>query len=166
MIIDFEFGFLKASTALADEHLDRLDKEAKVSEDPDSFGLFDQIEYITGFGFVACQTYLTATIGSTQYEKQQALRLGPMHRTGQPIVRLVNECANHWKHSGEWQDDEDNPRAARTLQIISTLGVETDQSYPIAQALHALLMPHPARFKHLLPFLAQWRDLLSAEQAV
>jgi hypothetical protein len=56
MIIDFDFDFLKAAVTLVDDRLSVLDRRADSSPDPDSFGVFDDSEYITGFGFVACQT--------------------------------------------------------------------------------------------------------------
>jgi hypothetical protein len=42
--------------------------------------------------------------------------------------------------------------------VISTLGVDTSGSYPVANALHEILTPHAARFANLIPFLMQWRD--------
>ena len=38
MILDFDLDFLEAAAALVDTRLERQDKEAQASWDPDSFG--------------------------------------------------------------------------------------------------------------------------------
>jgi hypothetical protein len=40
---------------------------------PDTFGIFEQMEYLIGFGFVACQTYATAVAGRSKISKREAL---------------------------------------------------------------------------------------------
>lgn len=162
MIPDFDLDFLRAAVSLIDENLERLDEEADVNHDPDAFGIFDEVEYITGFGFVACQTYATAVVSRSKFKnkKQEALALGPKHRMGRPMAQLINAAANHWKHSPEWSFDTPTNQAKRTLEVISSFGVDTNGSYPVANVLHEMLAPHPARFANLIPFLAQWRDEL------
>lgn len=161
MILDFDLGFLRAAAALVDASLERLDNEANASPDPDSFGIYDKAEYITGFGFVACQTYVTAVLRGSKIEKRKALAMGPKHKTGRYVVELTNAAANYWKHSPEWSLNVPTPQAKQTLEAISSLGVNTTiGSYPLANTLHEMLTPHPARFANLIPFLTQWRDVL------
>lgn len=166
MILDFDLDFLQDAARLVDGRLDILDRKALASPDSDSFGVYDEIEYITGFGFVACQTYITATIGRRNIQRRDALEFGPKHRTGRPIIALVDACSNHWKHSAEWSRSEPSPQAKKTLGSISSLGVDTSGSYPIAYALYEILTPHPTRFASALPFLTQWRDALPSQSAV
>jgi len=161
MILDFDLDFLRAAAALVDASLERLDNEANASPDPDAFGIYDKVEYITGFGFVACQTYVTAVSSWHKIEKRKALAMGPKHRTGRYMVELTNAAANYWKHSPEWSLDAPAPQAKQTLEVISSLGVDTSGSYPLANTLHEMLTPHPARFANLIPFLTQWRDVLT-----
>jgi len=160
MILDFDLDFLRAAAALVDASLERLDNKANASPDPDAFGIYDQAEYISGFGFVACQTYATAVVRWSKIEKRKALSLGPKHRTGRSMVELTNAAANHWKHSPEWSLDAPAPQAKQPLEVISSLGVDTSGSYPVSNTLHKMLTPHPARFANLIPFLTQWRDAL------
>ena len=160
MILDFDLDFLRAAAALVDASLERLDNEANASPDPDVFGIYDKVEYITGFGFVACQTYVTAVLSWRKIEKRKALTMGPKHRTGRYMVELTNAAANYWKHRPEWSLDAPTPQAKQTLEVISSLGVDTIGSYPLANTLHEMLTPHPARFANLIPFLTQWRDAL------
>ena len=54
IILDFDLDFLTSAATLVDASLERLDGKADASPDPDAFGIFDEAEYITGFGFVAC----------------------------------------------------------------------------------------------------------------
>lgn len=162
MILDFDLDFLSAAAALVDASLDRLNGKAHASPDPDAFGIFDEMEYISGFGFVACQMYVTAVASRSQLKnkKREALALGPKHRTGRSMAQLINAAANHWKHSPEWSLDVPTTQAAQTLEVISSLGVDTNSSYPVTNMLYEILTPHPARFANLIPFLTQWRDAL------
>ena len=157
---DYDLSFLQDAVALVDSHLIRLDRAVEASPDPDTFGVFDEVEYITGFGFVACQAYATAVTCRSSPTKAEALSSGPKHRTGLPIAQIVNAAANFWKHSQEWSFDTPTSQAQRTLAVISGLGIDPRCSYPIANTFHELLTPHPARFASLLPFLKQWRDVL------
>lgn len=158
---DFDLGFLQDVARLVDGRLEILVRETQGSPDPDSFGYYEEIEYITGFGFVACQTYITATCGRRKIKKSDALEFGPKHRTGRPIVALVNACANHWKHSAEWSRGKPSSEERRTLASISSLGVDTSRGmYPIGNALYQILTPLPMRFASALPFLTRWRDAL------
>lgn len=161
MIFDFDLQFLRDAAALVDAGLERLYREADAIPDPVGFGVFDQVEYIAGFGFVACQTYATAVVSRRKIEKGAALALGPKHRTGRTIAELVNAAANHWKHSPEWSRDTPTSQAQRTIEVIQSLGVDANGSYPLANSLHAILRPLPPRFANLIPFLIQWRDALT-----
>jgi hypothetical protein len=162
MLLDFDLDFLRAAAALVDSGLERLQTQARSSPDPDAFGIFDEMEYLAGFGFVACQTYATAVVSRSQLRgrKREALALGPKHRTGQSMAQLINAAANYWKHSPEWALDEPTAPAAQTIAVISRLGVDADAPYPVANMLREILTPHKARVENLIPFLTQWRDAL------
>ena len=152
--------FLREAAALVDNRLDKLVHDAKTCPDPDGYGLIDSSEYITGFGFVACQTYATAVSRWSDLNKGAWLELGPKHRSGRPMIELVNACANYWKHNKEWSLHAPSARAQKTIDIIASLGVDKSDSYPMFSALHQLLDPHPARIRNLIPFLTQWQDEL------
>jgi hypothetical protein len=95
------------------------DREASTSPDPDSFGIFDQMEYLAGFGFVARQTCASAKVSECKLKKREALALGPKHRIGPPMIELINAAANYCKHSPEWSLDAPTPQGKRTLEAIS-----------------------------------------------
>ena len=76
------------------------------------------------------------------------------------MAQLINAAANHWKHAAEWSFDMPTAQAKQTIEVISSLGVGTNDSYAVANMLHEILTPHPARFANLIPFLTQWRDAL------
>ena len=162
MIIDHDLDFLKDAVALVDANLDRLEKRISTHRDPTMFGFFDQVEYITGLGFVACQTYATAKRSQRTLLKEEALSIGPKHRTGLPMIMLVNAAANYWKHNLEWSLDVPKKPTQRAVSVISDLGVNPKSPYPITNTLREVLAPYPARFENLIPFLTQWRDGLSA----
>jgi hypothetical protein len=165
-LLDFDLDFLEASAALIDPRLELLESATRTSPDPDAFGILDQIEYICGFGFVACQMYITEVASRFKLRKRDALVSGPTHRTGRSIAELVNSAANHWKHSPEWDFDLPITQAKQTLEVIQSLGVDIDSSYPVSAALYEILSPRPARFKNLIPFLTEWRDALPVPRTV
>ena len=95
-----------------------------------------------------------------------ALDLGPKHRCGKTFAALVNAAANHWKHCTEWDGPKVNrARVDKTLQSLQCLGVNLEQSYVLANALHEILRPHPTRFKQLMLFLERWRDDVQSNHA-
>lgn len=161
MISDFDLDFLQSAVVLIDSGLERLEPEIQASPDPDMFGIYDEVEYIAGFGFVACQTYMTAVVGRSRIEKRQSLTFGPKHKTGRPIVQIVNAAANYWKHSSEWSLDAPTTQAKQTLEVIASLDIDTDMGhYPVMNTLYTILAPNPTRFANLIPLLIQWRDAL------
>jgi hypothetical protein len=164
---DFDLNFLRSAVDLVDSSLEHLDEETGASPDPDQFGIFDEIEYICGFGFVACQTYMTSVISQFNTEKRKALAFGPKHKTGQPIVQIVNAAANYWKHSPEWSLDAPTTQAKQTLEVIASLGINTNiGSYPVSNTLGKILVPNPPRFVNLIPFLTQWREALPRQNRI
>ena len=157
MVLDFDLDFLNDLAALLDAQLDRLNVEAKVSDDPDAYGVLDRAEYVVGLGFAVCQQYLTATCSSAHVKKTLAFDRGPIHRTGQPIAAIVNAAANYWKHSAEWSEPL-SALAKRTTDLLRDVGGAAPGEYVTSNVLHELLAPLPERFRRLVPFLVQWRD--------
>jgi hypothetical protein len=102
MIVDFDLDLLKQLIRIIDQQLDLISEKATQVDDADSFGYFDSAEHITGFGFVACQTYMSSVYGYLKIEKQKALSIGPFHSSGQTKAHIINHAANYWKHNNEW----------------------------------------------------------------
>ena len=86
MILDRYLEPLKNKIRFIDTHLESLKREAEASSDPDMFGIYDTIEDIKGFGFVACQKYIKSTSCHYNYKTKNALDLGPKHKTGRSFV--------------------------------------------------------------------------------
>jgi len=121
---------------------------------------FDSAEHITGLGFVACQTYLTATYGFLNLKKLDALSAGPHHSSGQTIVQIINHAANFWKHHDEWHLDKSKAQQERVRYAFATIGFPVDLDYPLGGILADLAAPEPAAFKPLVARLEQWREEL------
>ncbi len=133
------------------------------AEEAVQLGYLDRSEHITGFGFVACQTYLTATYGFLDVAEYKWLDVGPVHRTGLRIVKIVNDAANFWKHHAAWHLDKSPKSPERQKRIRDTfgaLGVPDDSDYPLSSILTGLTVPDAAAFKSLVAKLAAWRDEL------
>lgn len=154
-----------------DERLTRLDAAANASFVPDQDGTLDRIEYFAGFGFVACQVYISNHANHANHAKigkADALDAEPNHQCGTPIVALSNAAANLWKHKSEWSFDYSTSSwqrgalrrdACRTIQVLEQIGLDTRPGYySAANALYEITRPHPARFATLIPFLLRWKD--------
>jgi len=161
-MIDFDLSFLREASDLIDSKLRSLKIEAMRDEDPDTNGIFDKAEYITGFGLVACQTYITSRIARSQCRRKRALDIGPRHACGVSIVCLVDALANFWKHNSEW-NEAPSSQAQATIETISKLGLDHQAAYFAANALAVLVRPSKPSVGRLLPFLKQWNELLLQE---
>ena len=155
----FELSFLRDAAALVDSRLTALEQQARRIDDPDGKGIFDEAEYMTGFGLVACQAYITGSISRSTRDRKVALTVGPQHDCGRSIAYLVNAGANYWKHSSEWEAPLSR-RAQETADAISSLGVDLDAPYVMVNALAVILRPSDPRIGRLLPFLSQWHAAL------
>lgn len=162
---DFDLEFLSEAARFLDGQLERIHREASGCDDSDVFGHFDRYEYVTGLGFVACQQYVTAILNQQRVARHPALDVGPVHRSGVPMVALINAAANLWKHGSEWKEHPENPRAEQAMSILREAGLDLDQSYVLTNVLAVLLSPLPHRFVRLLPFLEQWREQLRLRTA-
>ncbi len=159
--IDFFYPLLQEVAELIDSKLDQIDDEAADLTDPDAFGLTDRAEYVIGFGFVACQEYLTSITGT---EKRDArLRCGPA-RGRFTLAETVNAAANYWKHHGEWSTPPKGV-ALTTIDILRELGVDAQGYYPMLETIARLRGDLPKRFGALLPGLAAWRDEVFAKRS-
>src|SRR3954454_4379941 len=150
-VIDYDLDLLGHFVDALDAQLDRDCKDATSCPDPDSFGVFDRIEHLTGLGFVACQTYLAATYGSLKVPKETALKLGPLHRPWMPVASLVNHAANLWKHQDEWALQQNTRARDRIISAFDDLGYPALGEHPLSGCLSELCSPADARFKSLLP---------------
>lgn len=168
--IDYDLGLLRDATQLVDERLAKLDFRADASDDPDGDGTLDQIDYFTGFGFVACQVYISRHLAHAKAPPADALAQGPVHRCGVSVAALAYAAANMWKHRSEWPFDYASQtwrfgkleeRSRRTIETLEKLELDTRPGhYSAANTLYEIARPHPARFESLLPFLQRWRDEL------
>lgn len=160
--IDLEEEFLSETVELLDSQLGRLEESAEKSGDPDGFGLYDRIEYVTGLGFVACQNYIASWVGMAKamggISKEDALSRGEIHRSGQPLAAIVYAAANFWKHRPD-RIDEPKPHKA-TADALTQLGVPFSAEYAVSRFLYELVRPLPQRFNALIPFLTRWRESL------
>ncbi len=167
-ILDCDLSFLQDLFALLDARLDQVREKIDASSDPDSMGYFDEAEYISGMGFIACQRYLTSTYGPLNIAKNSALSVGPVHAGGEFYARIINASANYWKHEDEWglQATVDRDRSAlgpqqlETIRIIET--VTPWDAYTCANVLWVLTDPNESRLTNLVPIIEAWRTELDA----
>jgi hypothetical protein len=160
-VLDYEFNFLRGLVDLVDARLAELEEDAVDSGDPDQFGILDSMEHLIGFGFVACQRYVTATSGDLRIAKTDALDAGPVHDSGYSFAALVNHAANYWKHAEEWSPGMNERIWDRILTaVVAVAGENSD--YPLMSFLVGLTSSESYRFGPLLERLEEWRDALIA----
>lgn len=164
-VFDLDLDLLAELLDAIDRQLDTVTRGWRNAEEADELGYFDRAEHITGFGFVACQAYMTATYGFLKISKLKALSVGPSHRTGHRVVELVNHAANYWKHHDEWPLDKSPGNQNRIKQAFDAVGFPVDVDYPLSGVLTELVAPKPASFAPLVQMLAIWRDALRKNAA-
>lgn len=158
--IDYDLDLLAELASVLDLKLDGLDRLIQRYDDADAFG--DSADGVCGLGFVACQQYLTATASWLGVEKAKALACGPVHQCGDTVVSIVNHAANYWKHGDEWALGLSEKQQGKTQAGLAAVLADFESGYPLTVILARLVSPsEPWRFRHLLPFLASWRDDLS-----
>ncbi|MDB6122133.1 MAG: hypothetical protein JWQ71_1126 [Pedosphaera sp.] len=155
-LVDFDLNMLEELLCIVDAQLCKLDNEIKQCPDPDSFGLFDLCEGVTGMGFVACQWYLAATCGCLKLDKHDALQFGPFHSCGLTIVQIINHAANYWKHREEWVLKKREKDAMRTIAALSKLGIDCEGDYVLTCALVDINALKTMQFKPLISVLEEW----------
>ena len=157
-MIDCDFPFLRGLVPRLDEGIDQWCTLCEQADDPDGFGLYDEIESIVGSGFVVCQTYMMTRV--RHRPKAASLKVGPLHRSNLHMAEIINAGANYWKHNREWPDRTNPPPLAKpTADVLRAVGVWGDD-YTMTNLLHSLVDPAPLRIGFLLPHLSSWRDAL------
>lgn len=130
-VVDLDLDLLAELLDVIDRQLDTVTGGWRSAEEADELGYFDRAEHITGFGFVACQAYITATYGFLKTPKLKALSVGPRHRSGHRVVELVNHAANYWKHHNEWPLYNSPGNQNRIRQAFDAVGFPVDIDYPL-----------------------------------
>lgn len=154
---DYDLELLRDVLVPLDSWLTQVCDDSVMVEDPDAFGYFDRAEHVAGMGFVACQTYLTATVATLGLDRGTALSKGPSY-AGRTVVSVVNDAANFWKHNAEWVAKPRDTRRARIIEAFDDIGFPVDSNYPLSGVLSGLTTPRAARFESLVPLLVAWRD--------
>jgi hypothetical protein len=148
---DFDLTLMSGVLETLDRQWVSLSDVSVGCPDPDGFGIYDEMEYLAGLGFVVCQRYLSATLCCNGISKEQALNLPPMHASGQSVASIVNAGANCWKHA-----DEAEPLRPTTSRVIEAVGVKLD-FYPCQHLLLALVGDDNPPFVSLSACLLKWR---------
>ena len=176
-VFDFHLNFLEDIVEALDAKLDEIADESDEWLDPDAMGILDRYESVVGLAFGACQTYMAAVLGcyvlphasslkDRKAAKGAALRLGPKHAGGRAVADLVDNAANHWKHSEEWVDDgSPNAYRSKIRDAFSTVGIDldSDAGYPVSGVLYALAPgADKGRFAVVVRALVEWRETVYA----
>lgn len=158
--IDYDLELLSKLLGVIDQQLNEFEERFQSFEEADAFGEFDWAEHIAGFGFVACQTYISATYPCSRMTKREALERKPFQEpSGQPVVAILNAAANFWKHNPEWPLERSSARQDVIRLAFEDLGHPADGEYPLSGLLTELTAGS-ARFGGILPLLRDWRDEL------
>ena len=157
-VIDPELGILTDLYEFMDQKLSELCDLSAECRDPDASGYYDLMEYLTGFGLVALQTYLTETAASAGLRKHETFHLGPKTSSGVSKIAILNAAANFWKHKEEWVLDGGEKRKAAVESLFEEVGYSCDIDYPISGVLTELLSPLEVGFSSLLVPVKTWRD--------
>ncbi len=157
-IFDQSLNVLSELYDSLDEKLSNLSCATAELDDPDSWGIFDEMENLIGFGLVALQTYVTETATVLKLRKYTSYEFGPKTESGVAKIEILNALANFWKHREEWIFDDEQKRKNAADRLFGEVGCSTDMEYPISGVLTELLTPQEVRFSNLIPILSEWRN--------
>ena len=154
---DFDFDLMSGVLDTLDNQLASLDATEKTCPDPDGFGILDEMEYLSGIGFVVCQRYLSATASWSRIPKRQALDLPPLLSSGKSVATVVNAAANYWKHGKDTPPSCENTLWSSTMQIIQEAGVEPT-GYACSNLLFLIVGEKKPPFAAMSARLEEWRS--------
>ena len=159
-IYDPGLDLLSETYEVLDKKLEQLCNKSVLSDDPDQFGYFDQIEYLLGFGLIGLQTYMTETASWAGLRKHETFLFGPKTSSGLSKLQILNAIANFWKHREEWAFEGGEKRKDAIDRLFEDVGYSTDFEYPISGVLTELLTPFEVQFSSLIKPLVEWRNEL------
>jgi len=142
-------GFVDSQLQILQKH---MDEEFGASGE---LPFLDDAEHLHGIGFVIAQRYITSACSVLRVQKKDALALGPKVGGNFGVAAVVNAVANHWKHSDEWDFNNLQKDATRTIQTIEAVGVEVPQ-FGGCVASNVLPKLGLKRFIDLKPILSTW----------
>jgi hypothetical protein len=151
---DSEVDNLQHALSLIDERIQTIESHIN-PQDPDTFGYYHDIDYLTGLAFVACQRYITSVYTFWKQDKETVLDLPPLKYDKLSYAAIINAVANYWKHHQEWDDSPDRKSALRIIGILKTMEIADSPSYIHGNALWKL---GGERMQDLIPHLKTWRN--------
>ena len=154
VVYDEALHFLTDLIVVLDEHLEQLGARSSWDE-----CARDSADHVAGFGFVACQKYITSIAAVCEVGKKEALDLGPTCSAGPSVVSVINAAANMWKHEDEWKDPMTRAQE-RTAGVLDGVLDEGAWEYAYVNVLYAL--SPDMKFSVLLDSLECWREELRA----
>lgn len=157
-VVDHELNSLGKVLGPVQEALDKV----RAVSDPEGHGYLDAADYLVGVAMVAAQRYMSSSCRAERVSKNVGLGLGPIHESGVPVVALLNDVANAWKHRDEWAWAEPDRRRDQTAAVFDLLE-DGDDWYPYANVVYRVLGDVSAG--KLVEVLVEWRDALEVEGA-
>lgn len=156
-LLSIETNLASELIAILDGKLSEIIEKSTEVEDADQYGYFDSAEHLTGLGFVACQTYMTAVYGVLKVNKKRALSFGPMHESGRSIAQVIDAAANYWKHHNEWSLDKSSRRREIIESAFGEVGFPVALEYPLSGVLTEASSPKFASFRAVFDKLEEWK---------
>ena len=140
---------------LLDAKITAIDQLIEASSDPcTTDGLCDSGEYFIGVGFVVIQQRMIESIMFSSLSKFDAYKLGPMHSFGISCMRLINSCANWWKHEPEKYKKLPVELFEEIRNVVGPSGFD----YPLSNVLASFCPGNDLGFKHVIPILEEWQE--------
>jgi hypothetical protein len=155
---DFDLIELRELLEVLERRLFVLSGEVEASSQPEGLGLYDALEATVGLAFVASQACLERIYSRARLKPREALARGPRLNCGLSVALVVHEGANAWKHLGERRIEAESKGQGRTTDVLTQLGVEPAQGYPLWNVLHAIKDQGVPDLLVLADRVTEWRD--------
>jgi hypothetical protein len=183
-LMNFELGVMEDLLLSIDSKIENLNGLISRSNDPDTDGFFDHAEYLIGAGFVVLQQGIQESLSNIKTNKSEALELGPRFPGHEPftVIKVINACANYWKHDPEWVGKDLSDKRYRSsldtyrliaccansrhLQVKDTPWIGEYlfiESYPLSNIISKVNKSGECSLRGLLPYFKEWQNSLQRE---
>ena len=157
MRLDLDEQFVRGMFRLIDDQRISLNKCVNFNN-PDDPGPVDDIEYLTGLGFVIGQRYLSMGRGWLGIKPPDCFHHGrKLPNDGPYYAEVINAAANYWKHAEEERDLDDPGMLPvireGTRKVIEALGVDITGPWTNTNVLYKIGI---TTFSELMPILEEW----------
>ena len=156
-VFDYDLLFLDPLLKAFDTQLRFVTKSIEEQYGLDRTEYLNQLDYLAGVGFTACQQYITAICRATNIAPREARKLPPAYNSDLTVVEVIHAGANYWKHHEEWTPENADKRK-ETVTMLTKAGADIEGAYICSDLIDSICGTGANPFSRLKQLLVEWRN--------